>query len=114
MRAYVTEAAPDKLVCHFWPLSCTVLEEQPAVMLQMRGRRIDDRAQAGHRIRAGRQRSPRLMLHSRILQSAIVLCNVRRIAQDEVECASGERREPASVEEFDASEAERRSVGTRH
>ena len=66
MRAYVTEAAPDKLACHLRPLSRTVLEQQPAVMLQMRRRRIDDRAQAGHRIGAGRQRTPRLMLHGRI------------------------------------------------
>src|ERR1700722_2365432 len=61
VRAYVTEAARDKFACYRGRLVGAMLEQDPAVTLQVVGGRRDNRTQAGHSVLAWRQGAARLV-----------------------------------------------------
>src|SRR5580692_12197254 len=70
--AYVSEAARDKFACDFRRLSRAVLEQQPAVTLQVIGGRFNDGAETGHRIRSWGEGTAGLMPQSGILHRRVV------------------------------------------
>jgi hypothetical protein len=98
--AYVTEAARDKFACDFRRLARTVLEEQPAVTLEvLRGRR-NDCPEAGHPVPSRGKGAAGLVAERGVLHRRVVLGDVGRITDDEIEGASDQGLEPASAEEL--------------
>src|SRR5215469_5912883 len=113
VRAYITEPREDKLAAHRRPLSGAVLEQQRAAALEVLRRSAGDLAQAAERVRTRCQGETRLLSERWIRERRIIGGDVWRIAHDEIEPHPGERREPASLEEFDPRESELHGVAPR-
>jgi hypothetical protein len=83
VRAYVTHTGEDKLVTHRCGLGGAVFEQQPAAVLEVRTRPVDDDLQAGELITPGGERAPRLV--RKLSQVRIVGGDVGRVAHQQLE-----------------------------
>src|SRR5690349_4340449 len=77
--AYVTEPTRHKLAGYCGGLIGAVLEQQPAVTLQVVRGRFDDRSESCHGVQPRRQGAAGLIPQGRVLHRWIVRRDVRRI-----------------------------------
>lgn len=110
----MTEAARDKLALHSRRLLGAMLEQQPALMLEVLRREADDRAQAGQGVLSGCQGDAGLVPQRCILQSGIACGNVGRIAHDEPKAQSPHGLVPAALQEAHALQVQGSRIGARH
>ena len=81
MGAYVSEAARDKRTRHCGGLGCAVLEQQPALTLEVCRGIADDLGETAERIRTRRQRNVRLEGEGGGLQYRIIQRDVGEIGR---------------------------------
>ncbi len=101
--AYVTEAAPDKLMRHGRGLVGAVFQDQPAVTLQVIRCRVDNLPQRCEPFGAGGESYLGLVLQRCALQGSVTFRHIRRIAGDQIKPPARQRAKPPALEKLDAT-----------
>src|SRR5580700_4009571 len=113
LRAYVTKAAHYKLARDIARLRRAVLEEEPGAAREVCGRLANDAAQISESVHSRRQGDARLEGEGRLQQQAVILSDVGRIGDDEIENTSAEGLDPRAVQEFELRCAKGHRIGAR-
>src|SRR3569833_136615 len=111
--AYVTEAAPFKLMPDGCGLSGAMFQDQPAVTLQVIGSCTHYFPYGGEPVSTRRESDPRLVLQRCVFQCLVAVRHIGWITGDDVESAVRQGGEPCTFEKFDLAQLEGRSIHAR-
>src|SRR6516225_782071 len=112
-RRHFNKAALCQQLAYRHALIVAMFEQQPAAGPEMRGRVARDDADRVESVGAGGERTGRLEAQIALLQVGVARCDIRRIADDDIETHVAECAAPITLSKFDIANAEARSVAAR-